>query len=120
MCTSCADLTPPPSLPPPPCGAFVCITLAILTLLYAVGGGVSGWVGVGGVGCAGWGGWGKSVELPRCILFICIFTLFSLREVISFSNVVLFLIGFLAPPPASSLPPQYLSVLCLLSGILSV
>ena len=99
VCTSCADLASPPSLPHPPCGALVYITLTILTLLCAGGGGVGGCVGVRGGGV-----WGKSVELPRCILFICIFTLFSLIEVISFSSVVLFHIHFLGPPPPRLLP----------------
>ena len=56
--------------------------------------------GGGGVGVRGGGVWGKSVELQRFILFICILSLFSLREVISFSSVVLlFYKRFLAPPP---------------------
>ena len=71
--------------------------------------------GGGGVGVRGGGVWGESVELQRFILFICILSLFSVREVISFSSIVmLFYKRFLAIPHlpgAPSLPPQYLSVL---------
>ena len=84
------------------------------------GGGVSGWVRGGGVGVRGGGVWGKSVELQRCILFICILSLFSLREVISFSSVVLFFKRFLAPPPPLLPAPPIFECVVLINSILSV
>ena len=86
------------------------------------GGGVSGWVrGGGGVGVRGGGVWGKSVELQRFILFICILSLFSLREVISFSSVVLlFYKRFLAPPPRLLPAPPIFECVVLINSILSV
>ena len=78
--------------------------------------------GGGGVGVRGGGVWGESVELQRFILFICILSLFSVREVISFSSIVmLFYKRFLAPPPPRPLPaPPIFECVILINSILSV
>ena len=65
---------------PPPCGAFVCISLAILTLLYAVGGGVSGWVGGGRCGVCGVGGLGEKCRITKMyFVYLYLYLIFSER-----------------------------------------
>ena len=72
------------------------------------------------MGVRGGGVWGESVELQRFILFICILSLFSVREVISFSSIVmLFYKRFLAPPRPLPAPPIFECVI-LINSILSV
>ena len=87
-------------------------------------GGRGEWVGGGGgVGCAGWGGLGEKCRITKMyFVYLYLYLIFSERGYFFFQCCA-FPYTFFSPPPlppASSLPPQYLSVLCLLGGILSV